>query len=130
MDIFEEMEKEKEIEKNYTELAIKQKKILKKSLTITFSIIGLLFLTIGLCDFIFDFGEGYVIGIVYSIIGPAFMLAGLLCFLFINTQKVMPYEKYKESMSSFNNNYPSQIQIQLLEKRIEALEEKIEKLSK
>ena len=58
------------------------------------------------------------------------MLTGLLCFLFINTQKVMPYEKYKESMKSFNNNYPSQIQIQLLEKRIEALEEKIEKLSK
>ena len=130
MDLFEEMEKKQTEEQNYKELAVKQKRQMKQILTTVFSIIGALFLVIGLCDFAFDFGEEYVIGIVYCIIGPLFILAGLLCWVLINPQKIMTYEKYKKSLEKNSYNYPTLLQFQLLEKRVEALEEKIEKLSK
>ena len=130
MDIFEKQELKKQEEQEYIKIAKKNKKTVRITLGATFSVIGLIFIIVAIMDFLTDFGEEFIIGIVYSIVGGAFLLTGILCYALINPEKIMPYEEYKEKMSKYSYTYATTMQVQMLEKRIELLEKKIEELSK
>ncbi len=132
MDLFEEQEQKRKLEKNKEEYKKATKRVLT-ILTIFFMGFGLTFLTIGIV-FIFAFNIRDLIFLPFVIVGGVFILVGLILnivFRNINYDKI--YERYQNRVANGRMMYSTHemsVRIIMLENRVKELEEEIASLKK
>ncbi len=122
-------EKEKRV---FEETYSKQSKAAKKVMTIVFGILGAVFLVAGIIMFCFrSYDEELIISsLVFIFLGALYLVLGLIF------KKVIPekidFEKYKKRKEKYGYSDTTSLSIQVgvLEKKIEELEERIEQLEK
>lgn len=132
MDLFEEQEQKRKLEKNKEEYKKGTKRVLI-ILTIFFMGFGLTFLAIGIV-FIFAFNIRDLIFLPFVIVGGVFILVGLILnivFRNINYDKI--YERYQNRVANGSMMYSTHemsVRIIMLENRVKELEEEIASLKK
>lgn len=127
MDFFEEKSKEQLERETYEKAYKKQMKITKLILTIIFSFLGVMFITIGIIMLLLPASDPdmEVIGYVFTPIGAMFILAVIFISILLNPNNTNgAYDRYKKRVNRFGytNIYDLNTKIQILEKRIEDLE--------
>ena len=132
MDLFEEQEQKRKLEKNKEEYKKATKRVLT-ILTIFFMGFGLTFLAIGIV-FIFAFNIRDLIFLPFVIVGGVFILVGLILnivFRNINYDKI--YDRYQNRVANGRMMYSTHemsVRIIMLENRVKELEEEIASLKK
>ena len=122
--------KEQQEREIYEQSFVKQAKLSKRILLTVFGILGLIFFVAGIVLLYLGIvdEEGFNPGIVFTPMGGFFLLMVLiLSFIPVKTSQAN-YEKFKSRTSKYGyymNSYDLMIKIEMLEKRVEELEKKV-----
>lgn len=116
--------------RNFEELSSKQMKIAKTTFLATFGGLGGVFAILGiilmLCKVVDE--DGTNVGFVFAVLGLFFILIGIIIALLM--PKKYNYDMYKKRLEKYGSVdiYSLNLTIQMQEKRIEQLEERIKAL--
>ena len=114
-------QKEREI---YEQSYAKQAKVSKKIFLIVFGLLGLLFLAVG----IVPLSLGIEVGLIFVFMGGVFLLIAIICAFIPVKPTHASYDKFKSRTSKYGYSmysYDITIKIEMLEKRVEELEKKV-----
>lgn len=121
-------QKEKEL---YEEASKKQAKVARKVLVTVFSVLGGIYLLIGIIALLISEDlETSIVGYVFGGLGLMFIMLGVVLFLVLPKQG--NYERYKKNINNYGylNSYTLSTKIQMLDEENRELKEKIEYLEK
>ena len=122
--------KEQQEREIYEQSFVKQAKLSKRILLTVFGILGLIFFVAGIVLLYLGIvdEEGFNPGFVFAPIGGCFLLVAIICAFMPVKPTDTSYDKFKSRTSKYGyymNSYDLMIKIEMLEKRVEELEKKV-----